>query len=125
DQLSDWQVYFKWQWQEIIYFGLFSGLFIVLIDLIMMKVLPKRMFDDGGINERIFTSLSVNEIVGITMLIAVSEELLFRGVMRTVFGYIFASTLFALMHIRYLRKPVLLVSFLFVIFFMRYLFKVT
>ncbi|HEX6594556.1 MAG TPA: CPBP family intramembrane glutamic endopeptidase [Bacillota bacterium] len=125
DNLTDWQLYFNWQWREIVYYGIFSGLLVVSIDLMIMKTIPKRFYDDGGINERIFTSLSIPEIIGVTLLIAISEEFLFRGVIQTVFGYVFASTLFALVHIRYLKKPLLLISVLFVSFLIGYIFEVT
>src|SRR5699024_11474282 len=52
-------------------------------------------------------------------------ELLFRGVLQTTFGYIPASVIFALVHVRYLSKPVLLISVLLISFFIGYLFEVT
>src|SRR5699024_12769703 len=90
-----------------------------------MYIFPKRYYDDGGINERIFKNLSIKEIFLITLLIAISEELLFRGVIQTTFGYLFASILFALVHLRYLKKPVLLISFLVISFLIGYIFLLT
>ncbi|MBS4173311.1 CPBP family intramembrane glutamic endopeptidase [Bacillus sp. FJAT-49736] len=81
--------------------GITNGVLIVLLDLIFMKVLPDRFYDDGGINERIFQDRSIMEIIGLTILIAFSEEILFRGVIQTHFGIIAASIIFALVHIRY------------------------
>src|SRR5699024_10988980 len=60
----------------------------------------------------------------IALIVSISEELLFRGVIRTVFGYVFASSVFALIHIRYLRQPVLLISIIFVSFYIGYLFEI-
>lgn len=59
------------------------------------------------------------------MLVAIAEELLFRGVIQTTFGYLISSTLFALIHFRYLKKPVLLISVLFVSFYIGYIFILT
>lgn len=125
DNVTDWFHYFHLDAKEIIYYGIFSGVLIVLIDLILMYTLPKRYYDDGGINERIFKSLTVSEIFFICIIIAFSEELLFRGVIQTTFGYITASIIFTLVHVRYLTKPVLFISILLVSFFIGYLFEVT
>lgn len=125
ENIFDWLNYFKWDIGQILLYGIIPGLIIVIIDLILIKFLPKQLYDDGGINERIFKNRTISDIFIIALIVAVSEELLFRGVVQTTFGYIFASTLFALVHFRYLKKPVLLVSILFVSFYIGYLFKIT
>lgn len=125
ESITDWFFFFQIDLKEIIVYGLFPGILIVLIDLSLMYALPKKYYDDGGINERIFTSLNYSEIFFICILIAVSEELLFRGVLQTTFGYIPASVIFALVHVRYLSKPVLLISVMLISFFIGYLFEVT
>ena len=48
--------------------------------------------------------------------------MLFRS---TTFGFVFASVLFAFVHYRYLRKPVLFISIVFVSFYLGFLFKLT
>src|SRR5690625_4288223 len=125
DSMTDWISLFQLNLNEIIYYGMIPSILIVIIDLILMLFLPKIYYDDGGINERIFKSLNFKEIFFICIFIAVSEELLFRGVIQTTFGYIPASIIFALVHVRYLSKPVLLVSVLLISFFIGYLFEVT
>src|SRR5699024_13327 len=125
DQISHWLDLFVFDAYQIFYYGFLAGLLIVFIDLLLMTILPKRHFDDGGINERIFKNRSVSHIFIIALIVAISEELLFRGVIQTVFGYLIASTLFALVHVRYLKKPVLLVSVLLISFYLGYLYKIT
>ncbi|WP_430785498.1 CPBP family intramembrane glutamic endopeptidase [Virgibacillus flavescens] len=125
ESFLQWTDYFIFSYSEIFYFGVIPGLIIVLIDLICIRVFPKKFYDDGGINQRIFENRSVSEIFLIAFLVAVAEELLFRGVIQTTFGYIIASTLFALIHFRYLKKPVLLLSILFISFYIGYLFVLT
>ncbi|MFC3038953.1 CPBP family intramembrane glutamic endopeptidase [Virgibacillus xinjiangensis] len=125
DTLSEWMVYWHWDSGEIFQYGVIPGLIIVSADLILMILLPKSWYDDGGINERIFKRQPLLTVIILVLLVAVSEELLFRGVLQTVFGYIPASILFALVHIRYLYKPVLLISVLFVSFYIGYLFHIT
>lgn len=122
---SEWLGYFHWDVQQILYYGVLAGVVIIIIDIVIFYSLPQRLVDDGGINERIFTSLSVFEIVTLCLMVAISEELLFRGVLQTTFGFIFASIIFALIHIRYLKKPVLLVLIIFVSFYIGYLFELT
>ncbi|WP_067725410.1 CPBP family intramembrane glutamic endopeptidase [Oceanobacillus damuensis] len=125
DNFSDWLHYFDWNVHEILTKGILSGLIIVLIDLAMIYILPKNYYDDDGINERIFSSQSVSFILFFSFFVAVSEELLFRGVIQTEFGYIAASLLFAIVHIRYMKKPVLFISILFVSFYIGYLYELT
>lgn len=125
EKMSEWLNYFSFHMSDLILYGVLPGIFIILIDLLLMRVFPEKYYDDGGINDRIFRNRSVRGIFGIALLVAVTEELLFRGVIQTVFGYIVASVLFALVHIRYLNKPVLLVSVLFISFYIGYIFVLT
>src|SRR5690625_3686701 len=125
DHFSDWFQYLKFNLKEIIYYGLIPGLIIVIIDLVLMKILPKRYLDDGGINERVFQNRSVPDIFLLALTIAIAEELLFRGVIQTTFGYFTASIIFALVHFRYLKKPVLFISVLLLSFYIGFLFKIT
>lgn len=125
NHFSDWLNYFRFDVLEILYFGLVPGLLIIFLDLCLMYFLPKKVFDDGGINERVFKNRSIGNIFILTTIIAISEELLFRGVIQTTFGFVFASILFALAHIRYLKKPVLLILVVFISFYLGYLFERT
>ncbi|HLQ98469.1 MAG TPA: CPBP family intramembrane glutamic endopeptidase [Candidatus Dormibacteraeota bacterium] len=125
DHFFDWFQYFKYDLKEMIYYGLFPGLLVVMIDLVLMKVLPKHHLDDGGMNERVFQNRSIPDILFLTLVIAISEELLFRGVFQTTFGYFTASVIFALVHFRYLKKPVLFISVLLLSFYIGFLFKIT
>ncbi|AVQ99260.1 CPBP family intramembrane metalloprotease [Oceanobacillus iheyensis] len=125
DSIEDWFQYFNWNPKEIFYFGLLPGIIIVLIDVILMRFLPKSTFDDGGVNEKLFTGQPVSSIFFLSLLVAWTEEMLFRGVIQTSFGYVFASVFFAIVHIRYLKKPILLASVLMISFYIGYLFEQT
>lgn len=125
ENIGEWLLYLNWDIQEIIYYGVIPGLIIVFIDILLMLTLPKRFYDDGGINERVFKNQSIGYIFILSLVVAISEELLFRGVIQTTFGYVFASFIFALIHFRYLKKPVLLISVLFVSFYIGYMFEIT
>lgn len=63
---------------------------------------PRIFYDDGGLNERIFKNRKVIHIALIAAIVALSEELLFRGVIQTKAGLIIASVIFAIIHYRYL-----------------------
>lgn len=125
ESIDVWFDLFVLDLSEIVFYGVFSGLIIVIFDLILMKVFPKRYYDDDGINARIFSGRPITGIFALALLVAVSEEILFRGVIQTTFGYLFASVIFALIHIRYLKKPVLLLSVLAVSFYIGYIFLLT
>ncbi|MFD1018525.1 CPBP family intramembrane glutamic endopeptidase [Thalassobacillus hwangdonensis] len=123
--LEGWSDQFTVDAEQIFVYGVLPGFLIVGLDLLLMKLLPEKYYDDGGINERVFSRRSVGAIFLLAGLVSVSEELLFRGVIQTQFGYIFASTLFAIIHIRYLKKIVLFVSVLSVSFFIGYMYEIT
>ncbi|MFC4022913.1 CPBP family intramembrane glutamic endopeptidase [Oceanobacillus longus] len=125
EKMTDWLLFFDWNMGEILLYGLIPGLIIVFIDLGMMYFLPEKYYDDNGINKRIFGDQPLFYIFTISLFVAVSEELLFRGVIQNEFGYLFASLLFAFVHIRYLRKPVLLISIILVSFFIGYMYELT
>ncbi|WP_174613630.1 CPBP family intramembrane glutamic endopeptidase [Virgibacillus ihumii] len=125
DDFSVWFELFELNITEILYYGVCSGLLIVIVDLLLIKIFPKRYYDDDGINARIFGNRKITETFALTLLVAISEEILFRGFIQTTFGYLIASILFALIHFRYLRKPVLLISVLAVSFYLGYIFLLT
>lgn len=125
EDIQDWFTSFQWSLQEAVIVGCLSGFVISFINIWLMKIFPKKYWDDGGINEKIFQEGSRLEIVMICLVIAILEEVLFRGIIQTEFGYIMASSLFAFVHFRYLKKPLLLFSILFWSFGIGYLFLLT
>lgn len=116
-----------WEWnvKEILLFGGGSAIIVIVMDAILMKVLPKNMYDDGGINEKVFKNRPIWHIIIICVIVSCSEELFFRGVLQTHFGYIVASIIFAVMHIRYLYKWVLFVVVVSLSFFIGWIYILT
>ncbi|WP_239421971.1 CPBP family intramembrane glutamic endopeptidase [Bacillus sp. CGMCC 1.16541] len=117
--------YFKFDFVPILLYGGGSAVIVVLVDILFMKLLPPHMYDDGGINKRIFKDLSLIQLILLCFVVAIAEELLFRGVLQVHFGIIWASIIFALMHIRYLSKWFLLVMVVTLSFFLGWLFELT
>ncbi|WP_058307553.1 CPBP family intramembrane glutamic endopeptidase [Gracilibacillus massiliensis] len=95
---------------DLLLFGVGIAIVIVAIDVLIMKMFPSKWWDDGGINQKLFQEGSYFEIISMCFVIAVSEEWLFRGVIQTNFGIIIASTIFAIIHVRYLSKMILFLS---------------
>lgn len=125
DGMTKWFQYFSFKWNEIFFYGICLALLVVTFEIFLYSVLPKYLFDDGGINQKIFENQSVGWIAVISIVVAVSEEMLFRGVIQVSFGYIFASSLFAIVHIRYLKKPILFILIVLLSFLLGYLFFIT
>jgi len=123
--MTDWINLFEFNLYDILYYGVLPAFIIILINIILDKFVPKQFLDDGGINEKLFSNQSVYSIFIIAAVVAISEELLFRGVVQTTYGYLFASLLFAAIHIRYLKKPVLLLGVLGTSFYIGYLYELT
>jgi|SRR5690625_1799034 len=110
---------------DIFFYGFLFGSALVVIEIILYQFIPKRFVDDGGVNEKLFKHHSVLSIILIALVVAIVEELLFRAIIQTVFGYIFASSLFVIVHTRYLRKPILLIMLIGTSFLIGYLFELT
>ncbi len=87
---------------HILSIGIPLGLAVVMMDMVLMNILPSSYYDDGGLNERIFSKRNILHIIFIAALVAFSEELLFRGIIQAKVGLIFASIIFAIIHYRYL-----------------------
>lgn len=125
EHFSDWITLFSFNIKEIMIYGVIPGFIIILFNLFMKYLIPKKHLDDGGINEKLFKNSSVWEIFQIAFVVAICEEILFRGLLQTSFGLIFASTIFALVHFRYLKKPILLISIVIISFYLGFLYEIT
>jgi len=75
----------------------------VVVDFLVSRWVPEEMMDDGGINEMIFRNRPLWHIALLSFVVAVCEELLFRGAVQHAFGPYWTSILFAAVHVRYLR----------------------
>lgn len=125
DDLAEFIALFIWDLPQIILWGGIAGVAVVLLDLILMKLLPSHYYDDGGLNERIFRNRSISQIAFIAAIVAVPEELLFRGIIQTHFGLIAASIIFAIVHYRYLFNWYLFLNVIGLSFFIGYVYLQT
>jgi uncharacterized protein len=110
---------------NILVIGGLAGLMVVIIDLLFMRLLPSSYYDDGGLNERIFADKSVPHIAWIAFCVAISEELLFRGMIQTHFGLVVSSVIFALVHYRYLFNWFLFLNITLLSFFIGFIYEWT
>ena len=110
---------------NILLVGVPAGILVVMFDVSLMKVTPASYQDDGGVNERIFSSLPYFMIFIVALVVAISEEILFRGVIQTHIGLIWTSLIFAAVHYRYLFNWFLFLSVMVLSFFIGFLFEWT
>lgn len=115
----------SWDFSSVFFIGGGVACIIVLLDYIAMRIFPESWFDDGGINDRVFQGMSILQVLAVTLLIGTAEEFLFRGVIQTYFGLIFASVVFAVLHIRYITKPFLFCFVLLISIVFGYVFQYT
>ena len=111
--------------QSILTIGGVSGIVVVGFDLLFTKIMPPHLTDDGGVNDRIFQNRNMIQIAIITCGIAFCEEILFRGILQTSFGLIVSSSLFAIIHIRYLFNWFLFLNITLLSFFIGYIYVFT
>lgn len=89
-------------WEPLIW-GVGLGVAVVLLDLAISRFVPEEAADDGGVNERLFKNRPIWHIAVISFVVAVCEELLFRGAIQHSIGPYWTSIVFAAIHVRYLR----------------------
>lgn len=95
---------FIWpQGYSFIGWGLGFTAVVLIVDLLVSRVVPEELTDDGGINEMLFLKRPLWHIAVLSAVVAVCEELLFRGAIQHALGPYWTSILFAAIHIRYLR----------------------
>jgi membrane protease YdiL (CAAX protease family) len=80
------------------YAGVFLG-----VNMILSRFVPEEVSDDGGVNEKLFGNRPLWHILVISIIVAICEEVLFRGAIQHAFGPYWTSILFAAIHIRYLQ----------------------
>ncbi|WML53922.1 CPBP family intramembrane glutamic endopeptidase [Neobacillus sp. PS3-12] len=110
---------------HIVTIGLSAGLMVVIIDFLFTKWLPSSYYDDGGLNERIFRHQSVFHIFVMTLFVAFSEEMLFRGIIQTKMGLILSCIIFAVVHYRYLFNWFLFINIVLLSFLIGFIFAWT
>ncbi|MEF3301844.1 CPBP family intramembrane glutamic endopeptidase [Paenibacillus sp. GYB003] len=76
---------------------------VLLFDLLIARWVSEEVTDDGGINKKLFAARPLWHIALISLVVAVCEELLFRGAIQHAFGPYWTSIVFAAIHVRYLR----------------------
>jgi len=125
DEFTDFLELFNWNDPLIWQVGTLAGISVVILDLTLMKFLPPSVYDDGGLNERIFRNKNIFQIFIITAFVAVCEEILFRGIIQTHTGLIISSVVFALVHYRYLFNWFLFLNIIFLSFVIGYIYMKT
>lgn len=93
---------FPKQW-EFLAWGAGLAAAVIAVDLLISRWVPDEATDDGGVNDRIFRNRPIWHIALISFVVAVCEELLFRGAIQHAIGPYWTSIVFAAIHVRYLR----------------------
>jgi membrane protease YdiL (CAAX protease family) len=125
DGLAEFKKIVIWNDIRIFTVGLAAAVAVVIADLTLMKYLPASYYDDGGLNERIFKNRTVVEIALIAAVVAISEEILFRGMIQTSTGLFISSLIFAVIHYRYLFNWFLFLNIILLSFLIGYIFMQT
>ncbi|MFE8702639.1 CPBP family intramembrane glutamic endopeptidase [Cytobacillus sp. FJAT-54145] len=125
ESFTEFDSLFVWTDPTILYVGGLAGLLVVLLDIGLMRILPKSYYDDGGLNKKLFANKSILQIALISIMVATTEEILFRGVLQTHFGLFVSSIIFALIHYRYLFNWFLFTNIIVLSFFIGYIYLLT
>lgn len=88
---------------SVVWWGLGLAVAVIVVDLLISKWVPEEAADDGGVNDRIFKNRPIWHIIVLSFIVAVCEEMLFRGAVQHSFGPYWTSIIFATIHVRYLK----------------------
>ncbi|BBI33165.1 CPBP family intramembrane glutamic endopeptidase [Cohnella abietis] len=88
---------------NFLWWGAGLAVVVLIFDLGISRFVPEDAADDGGVNERVFGNRAVWHIAVISLVVAICEEILFRGAIQHAFGPYWTSIIFAAIHVRYLR----------------------
>ena len=91
------------EWSSILVWGIGLAAVVVAANGLVARLAPEDILDDGGVNDRIFRRRHVLHIAVLSLIVAVCEELLFRGAIQYWLGPYWTSIVFAAIHLRYLR----------------------
>lgn len=84
------------------------GLAVVAGEWGLERLLPEGWLDDDGINRRVLQAFTTRHLFFAMFVVAAVEETLFRGLLQPHLGLGLSSLLFGLAHVRYWRKPLML-----------------
>lgn len=76
---------------------------VLAADGLLSRLAPGMMKDESGIDEKLFAGRPLAHVAFICLVVAVCEELLFRGALQPLIGNYWTSVVFAAVHFRYLR----------------------
>ncbi|CAI8851498.1 CAAX amino terminal protease family [Brevibacillus sp. IT-7CA2] len=96
-------------WNAMLW-AVFVAAGIIITSIAMDRYVPKRWQDDGSINEKVFGAMLPSTTILVCMVVGVGEEWLFRGVIQSLTGNFWSSLIFTLIHIRYLKKTLMVIS---------------
>lgn len=88
---------------SVLGWGAVFAIAVLVFDWLIARWVPEEVTDDGGINKKLFGRRALWHIGVISLIVAICEELLFRGAIQHAFGPYWTSILFAAIHVRYLR----------------------
>ncbi|WP_248925387.1 CPBP family intramembrane glutamic endopeptidase [Paenibacillus hamazuiensis] len=87
----------------VLLWGVAFAAAVLIVDMLISRYVPEEILDDGGVNEMLFARRPLWHIAVISLVVSLSEEILFRGAIQHSWGAYWTSILFAAIHIRYLQ----------------------
>lgn len=118
-------VFWKWHGYDVLIYGVVFSIGIAILEIALEVFLPDDWLDDGGINDRMIRALSMRHVWLAMLVVAVVEEGFFRALLQTSYGLIVASLCFGLVHVRYIKRPLLIIVAILLGFYLGWLFQYT
>lgn len=94
----------QWSLLMIIYTGLITGIGIRLLSLIISEAWPNYQEIIEGTVLRSLEGIDNWDLILLSLLPAIVEEMFFRGLLQSFFGIFFSSLIFAMLHWGFVKK---------------------
>lgn len=118
-------VFLRWDGSDVLIYGVLLSIGIALLEIALEVFLPNDWLDDGGINDRMIRALSMRHVWLAMLVVAFVEEGFFRALLQTTYGLVVASICFGLVHVRYIKRPLLIIVAILLGFYLGWLFQYT
>jgi membrane protease YdiL (CAAX protease family) len=105
--------------------GLIGATVYISLSMVLGRYFAHLMGETDEANKRIFRNRTTVDIAAIALMVGISEEFLFRGIVQTHLGLWVATLIFILLHYRYFGNIIMTSSLIFISLSIGWIYEIT
>jgi membrane protease YdiL (CAAX protease family) len=105
--------------------GLIGATGYISLSMVLGRYFAHLMGETDEANKRIFRNRTTVDIAAIALMVGISEEFLFRGIVQTHLGLWVATLIFILLHYRYFGNIIMTSSLIFISLSIGWIYEIT